>query len=358
MGKSCVNYRENHMKIADFGVNRKGETSKLYTLENGGGMEIAVSDFGATLHSLMVLDRRGIKRDVVLGYDSPSEYEGPSGTFFGATVGRNANRIGGAAFCLNGRTYHLDQNDGRNNLHSGFDFWSFRKWEVRESTADRIVFGLHSPDGDQGFPGTVDAEVAYQLTEDNRLVISYRARTDEDTPLNLTNHSYFNLNGHDSGPVLGQTLWIDGDYFTETDEELIPTGMLLPVEGTPMDFRKEKPIGQDIRKDYPALVMGKVYDHNWCLKNQGKFAKAAVLSSADSGITMEVYTDLPGIQIYTGNYLNQEKGKKNAVYMENQGICFETQYFPDAVNHKNFPSSICRKGELYQTKTEFRFVKG
>lgn len=346
------------MKVTDFGVNRKGERAKLYTLKSRWGMEIGVSDFGATLHSLIVPDRDGIRRDVVLGYDSPLEYEGPSGTFFGATVGRNANRIGGASFRLNGRTYRLDQNDGRNNLHSGFDFWSFRIWKVVEWAEDRIVFGIHSPDGDQGFPGAVDAQVSYQLTDDSSLVISYRARAEEDTPINLTNHSYFNLNGHDSGTVLDHTLWIDGDYFTETDEELIPTGVLLPVEGTPMDFRTEKPIGQDIRKDYPALVMGKGYDHNWCLKNQGKFGKAAMLSSAESGIAMEVYTDLPGIQIYTGNYLDRERGKGKAVYMENQGVCFETQYFPDAVNHENFPSSVCRKGEVYQTKTEFRFVKG
>ena len=344
------------MRISDFGKNTKGETAKLYSLTNENGMELQVSDFGATLHALLVPDKDGVKRDVVLGYDDPIGYEGPSGTFFGATVGRNANRIGKAAFELNGTRYQLDKNDGNNNLHSGLDFWSFRIWNVKAATENSITFEICSEDGDQGYPGAVRAAVTYTLTEENSVEISYWAKPEEDTPINLTNHSYFNLNGHASGSVREQTVWLDADAFTPTDAELIPTGEILPVEGTPMDFRTAKAIGKEIDADYEALNLGKGYDHNWALNNHGSYAKVAELSSKISGITMEVYTDLPGVQIYTGNYLDNEAGKNGAVYGQNQGICFETQYFPDAVNHENFQSSICKKGEVYQTKTAYKFV--
>lgn len=344
------------MNIRDFGKNTKGEAAALYTFVNKNGMEMQVSDFGATLFAVLVPDKNGEKRDVVLGYDDPIGYEGPAGTFFGATVGRNANRIGKAAFELNGKRYQLDKNDGNNNLHSGLDFWSFRIWKVRETTENSITFAIHSPDGDQGYPGTVDASVTYTLTDDNSIVISYYAKPEEDTPINMTNHSYFNMAGHNSGSVREQQVWLDADAFTSTNAELIPTGEVVPVEGTPMDFRTKKAIGRDIDADYEALNMGKGYDHNWALNNHGKYAKVAELSSEKSGITMEVYTDLPGIQIYTGNYLDNEHGKNGAIYNQNQGICFETQYFPDAVNHETFASSVCKKGEEYRTTTSYKFL--
>lgn len=344
------------MHISEFGKNKKGEAAKLYALTNQNGMELLVSDFGATLHALLVPDQDGVKRDVVLGYDDPIGYEGPSGTFFGATVGRNANRIGNAVFELNGKTYQLDKNNGKNNLHSGLDFWSFRIWKVKEAKENQITFELDSADGDQGYPGAVHAAVTYTLTEDNAVEIRYQAEPDADTPLNLTNHSYFNLNGHESGSVRGQILWLDADAFTPTNAGLIPTGEICSVEGTPMDFRTAKAIGKEIDADYEPLNLGKGYDHNWALNNHGAYAKVAELFSEESKIAMEVYTDLPGVQIYTGNYLDQEAGKKGAVYGQNQGVCFETQYFPDAVNQKNFQSSVCRKGEVYQTKTSYRFV--
>lgn len=344
------------MKIRDFGNNKKDEKATLYMFENKNGMEMQVSDFGGTLYALLVPDKNGVKRDVVLGYDNPLGYEGPSGTFFGATVGRNANRIGKASFVYKGNFYQLDKNDGDNNLHSGFDFWSFRIWKVKETTENSITFAIHSEDGDQGYPGTVDAEVTYTLTDENSIVIDYYAKADADTPINMTNHSYFNMDGHESGSVREQILWLDADTFTRTDAELIPTGEILPVEGTPMDFRVKKAVGRDIDADYEALNLGKGYDHNWVLNNHGKYAKVAEISSADSGIIMEVYTDLPGIQIYSGNYLDGEFGKNGAVYNQNQGICFETQFFPDAVNHEKFPSSICKKDEEYKTRTEYKFI--
>ncbi|MBR6615896.1 MAG: galactose mutarotase [Lachnospiraceae bacterium] len=342
------------MMIKKFGLNKKGEAANLYIFENENGMEMHVSDFGATLHALMVPDKNGVKRDVVLGYDDPIGYEGPAGTFFGATVGRNANRIGNASFEYEGIRYQLDKNNGNNNLHSGLDFWSFRIWNVKETTENSITFSLHSPDGDQGFPGAVDVEVKYTLTG-NSIVIDYFAKPDADTPINMTNHSYFNLSGHESGSVREQILWIDADGFTRTDKELIPTGEIIPVEGTPMDFRNRKKIGLEIDADYEALVLARGYDHNWTLKDDGEFKKVAELASEESGICMEVFTDLPGVQIYTANFVENEPGKHGVVYQQNQGVCFETQYYPDSVNHKNFKSCICKKDEEYRTRTEFKF---
>lgn len=345
------------MKTREFGVDSKGEKATLYTFENANGMVMEVSDFGATLYSLLVPDQEGNPCDVVLGYDTPIEYEAPSRTFFGVTVGRNANRIAGGRFTINGKEYQIDQNQNGNNLHSGEDFYSFRVWDVKEVGESSITFGLHSPDGDQGYPGTVDIEVKYTLTEDNAVQIDYLALPQDDTIINLTNHSFFNLNGHASGSILEQEVWVDADAFTPTDETLIPTGELRPVEGTPMDFRVKKRMGRDIHEDYEPLKLGgNGYDHNWCLNNNGEFAKVAEMSSALSGITMEVYTDRPGVHIYSGNYLKEELGKQGIVYRQYQAMCFETQYYPDAINQENFESPIVKKGEEYKTTTVYKFV--
>ena len=345
------------MKTRDFGMNSKGEKATLYTFENGNGIVMEVSDFGASLYSLLVPDKEGNPCDVVLGYDNPIGYEGPSRTFFGVTVGRSANRIAGGRFTLNGKTYQIDQNQNGNNLHSGEDFYSFRVWDVKEIGDNCITFALHSPDGDQGYPGAVDIEVKYTLTDDNAVQIDYLALPQDDTIINLTNHSFFNLNGHASGDILEQEVWVDADAFTPTDETLIPTGELRPVEGTPMDFRVKKSMGRDIHGDYEALVLGGGgYDHNWCLNNNGKFAKVAEMSSDLSGITMEVYTDLPGVHIYSGNYLREELGKQGIVYRQYQAMCFETQYYPDAINQENFQSPIVKKGEEYCTRTVYKFL--
>lgn len=344
------------MKTRSFEQNTKGEAATLYTFENKNGMIMEVSDFGATLHALLVPDKDGNLCDVVLGYDNPQGYEGPSGTFFGATVGRNANRIGNACYTLNGKTYKLDKNDGNNNLHSGFDFYSFRIWNVKDTTENSITFSLHSPDGDQGYPGALDIDVTYTLLDDNTLQIQYHGVPDADTIVNMTNHSYFNLNGHASGDVLKHTLWVDADHFTRADAESIPTGEITPVDGTPMDFRTKKEVGRDIDADYEAVIFGKGYDHNWCLNNNGTFAKVAEINADVSGITMEVYTDLPGVQIYTANFLTEELGKQGVVYKRRQGICFETQYYPDAINHDHFAGSVCKTGEIYQTTTCYKFI--
>ena len=342
------------MHTRPFGLNHSGEAATLYTFENKNGMVMEVTDFGATLYSLQV-PHQGRKLDVVLGYDAPAGYEGPAGTFFGATVGRNANRIAGGKFTLDGKTYQLDVNNGPNNLHSGLDFWSFRIWQVKETTENAITFFLHSPDGDQGYPGAVDVEVTYTLTEENAVRIRYLALPQEQTLINLTNHSYFNLNGHDSGTILDHSVWLDADHFTRADAVSIPTGEIIPVAGTPMDFRTPKTVGRDIDMDYEALNFGMGYDHNWCLNNGGAFAKIATLTGDKTGLVMDVYTDLPGVQIYTGNFIDNEPGKLGVVYPRRAGICFETQFYPDSVNHPNFPSPIFQAGEVFESITEFIF---
>lgn len=343
------------MQTRSFGKNTKGESATLYTFENQNGVIMEVSDFGAALYSLLVPDKDGNLCDVVLGYDNPVGYEGPSRTFFGVTVGRSANRIAGGKFTLNGKTYQIDQNQNGNNLHSGEDFYSFRVWDVKETSDNSITFALHSPDGDQGYPGAVDIEVKYTLTEDNAVQIDYYAVPEEDTILNLTNHSFFNLNGHASGTILEHKVFVDADAFTPTDETLIPTGEIRPVEGTPMDFRVKKEVGRDIKEDYEALKIGNGYDHNWCLNNNGKFMKVVEMTSDESGITLEAYTDLPGVHIYSGSYLVEELGKQGIIYKQYQGICFETQYYPDAIHHENFLSPVCKKGEDYRTTTVYKF---
>ena len=343
------------MKVTDFGATVKGDETKLYTLTNKNGMEIAVSDYGATLVQVIVPDKEGKPCDVVLGYDEAAGYE-EGDLFFGAIVGRSANRIGGASFELNGVTYQLEKNDNGNNLHSGMDFYNQRMWKVKETADDYITFELDSPDGDQGYPGAVHIEVTYTLTEDNAGKIAYHAVPDADTLINMTNHSYFNMDGHASGDVLDQEVWIDADAFTRADAESIPTGEITPVEGTPMDFRTKKAIGKEIETDYEALNFGKGYDHNWVLNNKGEFAKVAEMSSEESGITMEVYTDLPGMQLYTGNFIVDAKGKGGAHYHKRQAACFETQFFPDAIHKENFAGPVCEKGETYETTTMYKFI--
>ena len=341
------------MKVTDFGATVKGDETKLYTLTNKNGMEIAVSDYGATLVQVIVPDKEGKPCDVVLGYDEAAGYE-EGDLFFGAIVGRSANRIGGASFELNGVTYQLEKNDNGNNLHSGMDFYNQRMWKVKETADDHITFELDSPDGDQGYPGAVHIEVTYTLTEDNAVKIAYHAVPDADTLINMTNHSYFNMDGHASGDVLDQEVWIDADAFTRADAESIPTGEMTPVEGTPMDFRKEKVVEKEIGADYTPLKLAGGYDHNWVLNGKG-FRKAASAESEETGIKMEVYTDLPGMQFYSGNFLAGSKGKEGAVYEKGYGICFETQYFPDAIHKENFESPITKAGEVYDTTTVYKF---
>ena len=336
-----------------FGKTKKGEEIQLYTLKRG-NIQLSVTNYGAALVELLV-EKDGKVTDVVLGYDTVAGYE-VNGCFFGVPVGRSANRIGGAGFELGGKTYNLDKNEKNNNLHSGLDFYIHRIWQVASQEDYKIVFSLHSPDGDQGYPGNLDIQASYEITDDNMVLLGYHGIPDQDTIINMTNHSYFNLNGHASGDILGHEVTIEADFFTATDEDSIPTGELTGVTGTPMDFRSPRVIGAEIDADYEATRIGLGYDHNWVLKNEGKFVKVAEAIGEQSGIKMEVYTDLPGLQFYTGNMMVEEKGKENTTYLRRGGFCFETQYFPDAIHHPSFAGSICKAGEEYRTFTGYRFV--
>ena len=339
-----------------FGMTSKGEEARLFTIQNYKGMEIKVSDYGATLVQVRVPDKEGRLLDVVLGYDDVQGYEAGN-AFFGATIGRVANRIGNGEFRLGGRTYELTRNDGQNTLHGGRDFYNKRIWKTGETQEDHVEFLMDSPSGDQGFPGNVKISVTYTLTKDNEVKIHYRAVPDADTLMNLTNHSYFNLSGHASGTVLDQEVMLYADAYARADSQSIPTGEIVPVSGTPMDFRQLKPVGAEIEEAYEALEFGKGYDHNWVLNGNG-YRKAAFMRSKESGIAMEVYTDLPGMQFYTANFVDHEKGKAGAVYNMRQAACFETQYFPDAVHKDHFEGPEVKAGEVYETTTAYRFVKG
>ena len=341
----------------EFGATKNGEKASCYVLKNSKGMEAVVSDFGASLLKLYVPDKDGKTQDVVLGYETLEDYEN-GGDSLGATVGRVANRIGMAEFELNGKKYELTKNDnGKNTLHGGIDFYNKRMWDVKEEDDTHVVFALVSPDGDQGFPGEVKIEVSYTITEENELKIHYHAIPDQDTLLNMTNHSYFNLSGHASGTAWNAKVWIDADAFTETDAELIPTGTVVPVEGTPMDFRKEKVVEKEIGADYTPLKLAGGYDHNWITADQeGSLHPAAQAFSPATGISMEVFSTLPGIQFYSGNYLDGcPVGKEGAPYARRWGFCLETQMFPDTPNRPEFPSCVLRAGEVWEHTSVFKF---
>ena len=342
------------LQIQKFGITKDGSKPYLYKMKNDAGMEVQVSDFGATLVNVTVLDQDKNPVEVVLGYEDAAGYENGTAAI-GAIVGRNANRIGGACVTINGIDYKLAENDGKNNLHSGPDVYQKRMWRVVENGDDHVTFLLHSPDGDQGYPGALDMKVTYTLDEENGLTIHYEAVPDQDTVINMTNHSYFNLNGHKSGSVLHHRMQLLSDAFTPADAQSIPTGEVCSVDGTPMDFRSTKELGAEIDAAYEPLILGNGYDHNWVLKNEGRFDKVAEVAGDESGIHMSVLTDLPGVQIYTANFLDGEKGRDGAVYEMRDAICLETQYYPDAIHHENFPGPICKKGEKYDTRTAYRF---
>lgn len=343
------------MTKRSFGKLGDGTETFLFTIQNKKRMTAIISDYGATLVSLLVPDRNGKLIDVVLGYDNPDAYEINSGCL-GATIGRNSNRIKDAVITIEGIDYQLDANNNGNNLHSGMNYYHKRMWEVSLVEENKITLICNSPHLDQGYPGNLVAEVTYEITEENGLAITYNGKADQTTIFNMTNHSYFNLAGHNSGEAMGQELWLDSDLFTIADELSIPTGELVEVKNTPMDFTKKKPLNKDIDADYKPLQMAGGYDHNWVLKTNGQLKEVAQLEEASTGIKMRVLTDCPGVQIYTGNYLeNDLQGKEGAVYGPRQGVCLETQYYPDAIHHADFPQPILKAGENKQSKTIYQF---
>ena len=333
-----------------FGVRGDGQEAYLYTIE-GGGLKAVVSDHGATLVRLYVPDGAGQMADVVLGMDSPDGYDA-STAYHGATVGRNANRVCCAAFDMNGIPVKLEANNGRNNLHSGFSPYGSRMWQVAKHKENRIRFHLESPDGDQGFPGNASVDVTYCLEAGGVLKITYDGVCDKDTVFNMTNHSYFNLAGHDKPELaMQQALTMPARFFCVDDAENIPTGECRDVAGTPMDFRKPCVIGERINGDYEPLRLQGGYDHNFEV-----FANpCAILRDPTSGRCMSVSTDCPGIQLYSGNFLTQEPGKDGVIYGKRGGVALETQFYPDCVNHPEWKQPFFKAGERYHSETVYRF---
>jgi len=345
------------LKKEAFGVTSDNVPVELYTLTNSHGMEARIMTYGGTVVSLKVPDRQGKLGDVVLGYDSLDGYLKNS-PYFGSIVGRYGNRIGNGQFSLDGKQYTLPKNDGANTLHGGtrgFDKLVWTAKEVKGKDGSGLALTYLSKDGDQGFPGDLSVSVVYTITENNELKIDYSATTDKTTVVNLTHHSYFNLAGQ--GTILKHELMINAGKFTPVDGGLIPTGELRAVSGTPMDFKRSAEIGARIDQSYEQLSLGKGYDHNWVLDSRGgKLALAARVYEASSGRIMEVYTTEPGLQFYSGNFLDGSiTGKSAQVYQRRSGFCLETQHFPDSPNKTAFPSTVLKPGQQYKSTSLYRF---
>lgn len=339
-----------------FGTTKCGKDVYAYTLSNAGGMQAKIINFGANLISLLVPDQNGNLEDVVLGYDKLEDYYG-NGSFFGATVGPSANRIAGACFEIDGQRYQIDANDGENNLHSHIqEGYHKRVWDVTE-TENGLVLSLEGKDGEMGFPGNKKVTVTFSLSDDNALKLSYHVTADANTIVNMTNHTYFNLAGHKSGRIEDHLLKINASHYTPVVPGAIPTGKIAPVEGTPMDFTKMKPIGQDINADCEQLKIGQGYDHNFVIDGaDGTLREIAEAEDPKSGRKMKVFTDLPGVQFYAGNCIAEETGKENTAYGPRKGFCLETQFYPDNIHHPNFPQAVFGPGKDYDSVTIYQFV--
>jgi aldose 1-epimerase len=345
--------------VAPFGRMPDGKAVEVFTLRNARGMEVRAITYGAIIQSIRVPDRSGRIGDVTLGYDSLPGYLTAS-PYFGAVVGRYANRIARGRFTLGGKTYRLATNNGPNHLHGGVKGFDKVVWEAksfqRGDTAG-VEFQHTSPDGDEGYPGTLQVSVTYTLTPSNQLEVEYRAKTDRATPVNLSQHSYFNLAGEGSGDILGHILEVDADRYTPVDSTLIPTGELASVRNTPFDFRTPTAIGARINRPDPQLKYGKGYDHNFVLNRSGPGLLHAVhVEEPKNGRTLDISTTEPGLQFYSGNFLDGTiTGKAGHVYGHRSALVLETQHFPDSPNHPNFPSTILRPGNEYRSQTVFAF---
>ena len=332
-----------------------GKTTALYTLTNENGMEACITNYGGRIVSIMVPDREGNMRDVVLGHDSIADYINIDGNF-GALIGRYGNRINQGRFALNDTTYQLPQNNYGHCLHGGPKGFHHAVWDAEQVNDTTLVLNLASPDGEDGFPGNINVKVIYTLTSDNAIDIAYEATTDKTTILNLTNHSYFNLGDH-SKDVLGEIMYINAEGFTPIDSTFMTSGEITPVEGTPFDFRTPKAIGQDIEADCEQLRNGNGYDHNFVLNTGGDINEVAVyVSDPETGIAMEVFTDEPGVQFYVGNFLDGSvKGKKGVAYPFRSTVVLETQHYPDSPNKPHWPSVVVNPGDVYTSHCIYRF---
>ncbi len=338
---------------AAWGKTPDGRDVEIYTLRNRKGAEARIMNYGGVVVSLKVPDRRGTLGDIVAGFDRFQDYLKPP-PYFGAIIGRYGNRIGNARFSLNGVEYVLARNDGANQLHGGPRGFDKRLWQASLLTPQSLELRYRSKDGEEGYPGNVSATVRYTLTDANELKIEYSAITDKDTVINLTNHSYFNLAG--DGDILAHELWINADRFTPVDKGLIPTGELKNVAGTPFDFRKATPIGARIEQKDEQLALAGGYDHNWVLNRNGNGLEiVARVVEPKSGRAMEVLTTEPGLQFYTGNFLDGTLRGKGRTYTRRSAFCMETQHFPDSPNKPAFPSTVLKPGTTYRSTTVYRF---
>lgn len=335
-----------------------GAPTALYTLKNANGMEVCITNFGGRIVSIMVPDKEGSFQDVVLGFDKVSDYFPENNkSDFGAAIGRYANRIKDGKFTLDGEEVTLEVNNNGNCLHGGPTGWQYQVYDVVEADEKHLKIVRNSPDGDNGFPGNVTAYVTYTLNDDNSISMVYEAETDAPTVVNMTNHSYFNLSGDPSKSIEDHIMMIQSSGYTPTDELLMPTGETVPVEGTPMDFRAPKRVGDEIDADFEALNYGMGYDHNWCLDTNCDMTVLAVnVVCPETGITLDVYTNEPGVQVYCGNQLDGTViGKKGAAYNKRAGMCIETQHYPDSPNFPEWPSTVLRPGEKYLSLCTFAF---
>jgi aldose 1-epimerase len=348
------------LPTSSFGKVADGKEAVLYVLKNKNGMEAAITNFGADLVSLKAPDRQGKLADVVLGYDQASGYENGK-AYFGGTIGRYGNRIAKGKFTLNGTTYTLATNDGANHLHGGKRGFDKMMWEAKDvsgANGQALQLTYTSKDGEEGYPGNLKVQVTYTLTDNNELKIDYLATTDKDTVVNLTNHSYFNLTGDPKNDILKHELMLKASRFTPVDSGLIPTGELRAVKGTPFDFTTSTPIGARINNADEQLKLGKGYDHNFVLdRAEGEgLVKVGEVYEPTTGRVLEVQTTEPGIQFYSGNFLNgTEKGKGGLAYAHRTGFCLETQHFPDSPNQPKFPSTTLKPGQEYKTTTVYKF---
>lgn len=339
-----------------FGVTKTGEEIFLFTLENKNGMKAQITNYGAALVRLYVPDKDGKAEDVVLGFDTAEAYfYNPS--FFGVTIGPSANRIAGAAFELNGKTYQIPVNDGENNLHSDMDNgYHKRAWKA-EAGENELTLTIEGKDGELGFPGNKKITMIYSLSDDNGLKLKYHATADEDTIINLTNHTYFNLSGHKSGSIEGQLLRLYASHFTYVLPGAIPTGEIKSVAGTPLDFTQMKMIGKDIGADCEQLKLVQGYDHNFVVDGyDGTMRLIAEAADEGSGRRMKVFSNLPGVQFYAGNCITPQDGKDGAHYGFRNGFCLETHYYPDNIHHPNFPQAVFGPGKDYDAETIYQFV--
>ena len=338
-----------------FGKSPDGQEVMLYTLKNSKGMQVSLTNLGAIIVKLMVPDKAGNVADVVLGFDKAEDYyKNPS--FFGAVIGPSANRIGGARFEVDGVNYQLDVNDGPNNLHSHFDKGYHKLLWTAETTDNSVTFALEDSDGNMGFPGNKKVQVTYTLSEDNALTLHYHGSSDKKTVLNFTNHTYFNLDGHDSGSIEAHELQLNASCYTPVVEGAIPTGEIASVAGTPMDFTAPKVIGKEINEDFEQLKLTGGYDHNWVIDGwNGELKEFAVVKAPKSGRVMKAYTNLPGVQFYAGNCIAPQAGKGGVSYDKRFGLCLETQYYPDTVHQPSFPPCIFGEGKDYDSVTVYRF---